>query len=224
MIGTQLVYADGRKFRYAKNGSSALTKALMTAGTAIVANCTDQLQNTSGTSVEANDQEIVVDVTSASGITDDLYAEGSMVVNKATGLGEIYKIIACKLLTTTTARLLLERPIATAWDATTEITLRMSKWRNVVVFPTSQADSPAGVPLINVTADYFCWLQTAGDCPGIVDAGDTLAAGDVVGKPGTNGTAGGFGVPANDDTDAHWGTVRYVATAGEAALIDLHLE
>lgn len=224
-VGTLFIDKDGNKFRYAKNSSAAILAAgYMCSGPTIVANCTEQLQSTSGTGVEVGDQEIVVDVTNASGITDDLYAEGTLLVNKATGMGDIYKILACKLLTTTTARLLLERPIRTAWDATTEISLRLNPWMNTVVYPTTATDKPTGVPLVAIPISYYGWLQTAGLVPGIVDAGDTLVIGDVVGKPGTHGTAGGFGVPANDDTDAHWGIARYVATAGEMALIDLHLE
>jgi hypothetical protein len=224
-VGTLYIDKRGNKFRYAKNASgAALVAAYMCSGSTIVDNCKEQAQGTSGTSVEVGDQEIVVDVTNASGITDDLYAEGTCLVNKSTGLGDIYTILACELLTTATARLLLEYPIRTAWAAGTEITLRLNPWMNVVVYPTTATDCPAGVPLVAVPASYYCWLQTAGVCPGIIDAGDSVTIGDVVGKPGTHGTPGGFGVPANDDTDAHWGTIRYASDAGEVSLIDLHLE
>lgn len=221
-LGTKLVYNDGRVFRYAKNGAVALSKALMTSAVALTANCYEQVQSTSGTSVEVGDYEIVVDVTNASGITDDLYADGFLVVNKATGLGDVYKILACKLLTTTTARLLLETPIRTALDATSEVSLFKSTWRDVVVVPTTAVREAAGVPLISVTIGYYCWLQTGGLCPIIRDTSDSLVVGENAGYPTAPAVAGAVGIPAA--TDEVWGTVAYVGTDAETALIRLRLD
>jgi len=221
-LGTKLWYSDGRVFRYAKNGTVALSKAYMTSGPAIVANCYDIVQTGIGGNVAIGDQEIVVLVTDASAITDDLYAEGFVVANKSTGMGDIYKILACKLLTATTARLLLESPIRTAWSATTEIQLTKSSWRDVVVFPTTPTREAAGVPLIDVTIGYYCWLQRGGLAPLIFDAGDTLVAGEKAGAPATAAAAGCVGAPA--DVDQVWGTVAQVGEAGEVAVIDLTLD
>lgn len=221
-LGTVLEYADGRKFRYAKNGTVALTKALMTSAVALTANCYEQAQSTSGTSVEIGDLEITIDVTNASGITDDLYAEGVMVVNKGTGLGDTYKILACKLLTTTTARLLLETPIRTALDATSEVSLIKSTWRDVVVVPTTAVREAAGVPLIAVDIGYYCWLQTGGLCPIIRDTSDTLVVGENAGYPTTPAVAGAAGLPAA--TDEVWGTVAYIGTDAETAIVRLTLD
>lgn len=223
VLGSQLVYPDGRKFRYAYNGGVALSKAYMTQSPAGVANCQEEIQTTSGASVAVGDQEIVVDVTSASAITDDLYAEGWLVVNKSTGIGDIYKIVACKLLTTTTARLLLETPIRTALAATTEVTLVKNRWKGVVVSTTTATQTPTGVPLIDVTINYYAWLQTAGPAPIYVDTGDTIVIGNNVGTPGTAAVAGACGVQTAG-TLPIWGQVMYVATGDEVALVDLHLD
>jgi len=223
-LGTQLWYPDGRKFRYAYNGGVALTKAYMTCSATNTANCVAEAQGTSGTSVEVGDQEIVIDVTNASGITDDLYAQGVLVVESSTGIGDIYKILACKLLTTTTARLLLETPIRTAWAAGTTITLLRNRWKEVVVYPTTATQPATGIPLIAVDINYYCWLQTAGDAPCYVDTGDTIVLGEPVGKPGTHAVAGACGAVGSGPTDELWGTVRLATAADSVAVINLRLD
>ena len=223
-LGTLLEYADGRKFRYARNGGVALAKAYMTCGASVVANVQAETQTTSGAAVAIGDQEIVIDVTNASGITDDLYAEGSLTVDSSTAAGDIYKIVACKLLTTTTARLLLEQPIRTAFSATSVVSLHRNRWRDVVVYPTTATQPATGIPLIAVTINYYCWLQTGGDAPCYVDTGDTIVIGEPVGKPGTPAVAGTCGAVGSGPTDELWGTVRYAAAADTVALITLALD
>lgn len=222
-LGTKLWYSNGDVFRYAYNGGTALAKALMTCSATNTANCVEELQSTSGANVEIGDYEIVVDVTSASGITDDLYADGALIVNKATGMGDSYKILACKLLTATTARLLLERPIRTAWAADTEITLLRNRFKEVVVSPTTLTREPTGVPLVAVPINHYCWLQTGGLCGLTVDTGDTVVAGNNVGSPGTHAVAGACGVQTAG-TFPIWGWCSYVATADEVAGIYLTLD
>lgn len=223
-LGTQLVYGDGRKFRYTKNGGIALAKAYMTSGATVVANVQAETQTTSGASAVVGDQEIIVDVTSASAITDDLYAEGFLTVDSSTAIGDIYKIVACTLLTATTAKLLLETSIRTAFSATSVISLHKNRWRDVVVYPTTATQPATGIPLIAVTINYYCWLQTGGEAPCYVDTGDTIVIGEPVGKPGTHAVAGACGLVENDGTDEVWGTVRYVAAGGAVACINLKLD
>src|SRR5512146_2664467 len=224
LLGTQLVYADGRKFRYAKCASTpALSKAYMTQGPPNVTNTVSETQTTSGASVEIGDQEIVVDVTAASGITDDSLAEGWLHVESSTGAGDVYKILACKLLTTATARLLLDSTIRTAWSATTVITMIANNYNGVVVAPTTPSQVPTGVPLIDVTVSYYFWAQTGGPCPVYVDNGDTIVGGNNVGTPGTAAAAGKCGVQTAG-TFPIWGKVLYAAAGDAVALIDLCLD
>ncbi len=225
-LGTKLVFSDGRIFRYTKNGAAALGKSLMCQGPASVSNVVEELQTTSGANVEVGDEEIIVDITTGSAMAENALAGGVLVVNKSTGIGDIYGILANKVQTTDTLmRVLLDTPIRNAFSATTEITCLANPYNGAIVFPTSgQSNIAIGVPLIDVTIGYYFWAQRAGICPGIVDAGDTIVVGEPCGRPGTHGTAGGFGLVANDGTDDVWGRVLYVATAGEAALIQLTLE
>ena len=223
--GTRLIYPrTGRVFRYGRAGSTALAKAYMTQSEGNEAKLVEELQDTSGTSVEVGDIEICVDITTGITLVEDELTDGFLVVNKATGIGDIYKIRANKVRSTDTLMdVLLDSAIRTAWDATTEITILKNPFWDVVVMPTTAAERPAGVPLVAVTANYWCWLQTGGPCPMYVDSSANCVVGEPAGYPAAPGVAGAISA-IGADTDLQWGIPRYIATSGEVALIDLTLE
>lgn len=222
-LGTKLVYGDGRIFRYGKNGGTNLAKAYMTTGEALNARALEEAQATYGTSAEIGDVELDIDVTTGGTWVENEYAGGFMVVNKVDGIGDIYKILANKINGSddTLMRVRLETPLRTALGATSELTLVKSPWRDVDVMPTTVEGTPAGVPLVAVTADYYCWLQTGGYAPMLVDDSDTIVKGNVVGPAGTD--AGAVQAVGADTTYAY-GVAVYVASADEAAIIDLKLD
>jgi hypothetical protein len=224
-LGTKLIYADGRVFRYAKNGGTALSKALMTTSEALNGRSTEELQSTYGTAAEIGDLEFDVDVTTGGTWVENEYSEGFLVVNKATGIGDMYKILANKINASddTLMRIRLQEPLRTALDATSEITFVKSPWRDVDVMPTTAEGTPAGIPLVTVTASYYCWLQTGGYAACIVDTSETLVKGGPAGYPGTPNVAGACG-PIGADTDQQWGVAVYIATEAEAAILDLKLD
>lgn len=222
-LGTLLEYNDGRAFQYARAGAIALVKAYMTSAEAVDAKLIDELQGTSGTSVEVGDYEITVDITTGITLAEDELADGILVVNKATGMGDVYKIRASKVQSTDTLLdILLETPIRTAWAADTEITISKHPCWDVVVTPTTRAGIVTGVPLVAVTANYWCWLQVRGLTPLYVDTSETLIVGHPAGFPGTPNVAGAIG-DIEAATDEYWGTPAAVATEAEVALIDLKI-
>ena len=223
-LNTSLVYSDGRKFRYSKNGGTALSKALMTTSEALYGYVLEETQSTYGTSAEIGDHEIDIDVTTGGSYTENEFADGWLIVGTGTGIGDIYKILANKINGSddTLMRVLLERPIRTAWAANTVITLVKNPRRDVDVMPTTAEGTPAGIPLIDVTIDYYCWLQTGGYAPCLVDTDDTLIKGQPAGYPTSPAVPGACGVPAA--TDAVWGIAVYIAAAGKAAILDLKLD
>jgi hypothetical protein len=226
-IGTRLIYpSTGRVFRYGRAGGVALSKAYMTAAEANAANLLLEAQGTSGASQEIGDYEVSID-TFAITLTDNELAGGWLVVQDATGEGDIYHIIASESVSTTLHTLLFDSPLRTAWAAGTEISIVKSAWWDVVVLPAnspSAGDRPAGVPLIDVSINYWAWLQTGGPAPIYVDTGDTIVQGEPVGKPGTHDVAGAVGVVETDGTDLVWGICRMPGAEGEVAIVDLTLE
>lgn len=222
--GTLLKFADGRKFRYGRAGSVALVKGYMTQAEGNETKLVEELQSTSGADQDAGDIQITVDITTGITLVEDELAEGCMVVNKGTGVGDFYKVVANKVQSTDTLMdVLLQQSLKTSLAADSELTFLKNRWWDVVVMPTTAAEAPGGVPLVAVTANYWCWLQTGGYAPLYVDTDDTLIIGEPVGYPVSPAVAGACG-PIGADTDLQWGIARYIATAGEVAIVDLTLD
>jgi hypothetical protein len=225
-LGTKLIYNDGRIFRYAKNGGTALSKALMTQGETIYAYSDDETQSTYGGSANVGDIEIDIDVTTGGSWTANEFAQGFLINSSgtATCIGDIYKIVANEINGSddTLMRVQLETPIRVAWDTSSVIFLTKSPWRDVDVGTTTAVGTPTGIPLIDVTANYFFWAQTGGYAPCIVDDSETLVNGEPVGYPATVADDGAVGVPGA--TDAVWGFCVITKATDAAAMIDLKLD
>lgn len=222
-LGTRLVYNDGREFRYARAGAVNLVKGYMGQASANLSNLVDEIQTVSGADQDAGDREITVDITTGSSLVDNSLVDGMMLVNKSTGVGDIYMIDANKIRS---SDILLDLQLRTVLRnnlaGTTEVTLVYNRLANTVVIPTTALGVPAGITLDNVTATFYYWAQTKGYAPCYVDTGETLVLGEPVGYPATPNVAGACG-PVGADTDATWGIAQTIATAGEPAIIDLQL-
>ena len=223
LVGTKLVYSDGREFRYARAGAVALAKALMTQGAVSDADLFEQDQATPF----ATAGETTVTVTIGTGLTigankDDL-AGGTLMVNKATGINESYGILGSEIGSTDTRMsLVLDTPIRTSMADDTEITIVPNLWTLTLVAPEPVTAMVAGVPLIAVTAAYYYWSQTKGPCPIIVDTSETIVIGDLVGAPATQTTAGAVGIWVT--LTKAWGVaMRANTTVDEPCLVFLDI-
>jgi len=221
-LGTKWVYGDGRIFRYAKNYTTALGKALMCQTHVVETKALNVAQTAHAQVVGATDIQVLI--TTASAFSDNEFVGGTMWFNSTVNVGESYKIVASALDPSgdTKLNLKLETPIRVAVGATARITLAPNPWWDIVVFPTTCTGSPVGVPLIAVTASYFCWLQTGGDCPLYVDGGETAVIGNAVGHPATYATAGCGGVWQT--LMPQWGYWRTVNAAAEVGCVYLILD
>ena len=220
-LGTQLILPGGRKFRYAKNGGTQLSKALMTSSEANYAQAVNEAQGTSGTNVEVGDYQITIDVATGGTWVENEYAGGFLSIDESTGISDFYEIIANHSVSDLVMQLLLRHPIRTAFAAGTKLTFIKNPWRDVDVMPTTAEGTPTGVPLVTVPANYYCWLQRGGCTPMLVDDGDTIVKGNVVGLGGTDpGAVQAVGA----DTTLVYGVAVYVAAADKTAIIDLLLD
>lgn len=227
-LGTKLVYADGRIFRYTKNGGVALVKAYMTSAQSVDTN-TGEIAQT-GFGVHAIGETIIeMLVSSGSTFQRHEFVGGHLVVNKGTGLGDIYKIIGSEYKDTTHVVLLLEGTgLRTATIATSEYSIHPNKFFEVVVFPTTKTGPCTGVPLVAVAINYFFWSQTGGPCPIYVDTDESGGAIPIIGND--------FGQPTKTSHDVagaggnrvtlleNWGNVLLIGAVAEPALIWLALD
>jgi len=224
-LGTSLIYGSGRRFRYARAGATNLSKCRMMTSEAHEADVTEIVQTGYAFATGKTDITMLV-VTGAVGsiVAENELVGGLFFCNKVSGVGDVYEIIASKRRSTDTILdLKLKTGLRTAIAATTECSVKPSIYSNTIVAATTITGCPCGVPLVDVTAEYYYWSQVGGSCPIIVDAGDTVVVGEPAGKAGTNGDAGSVGVVANDGTDAIYGLVEWIGVADEPAIINLNL-
>ena len=227
MLGCIFDTNDGRRFRYAKNRSAAiLAKALMNQQAAADTDHQNIVQ-TLGTASVIGDKSIVISVTTAPAAHD--WDNGWLVVQDGTGQNEAYLVKSHTLTTTPRIQIADTGGIRTATATTSDITMVKNLWRNVVVHPVTTATGLAvGVSQVAVPASSFCWLQTIGPCPMLVDNGDSLVIGEPCGLPGTGNADGEVGVPINSSTTLKdgnvWGKVMDIGAADETALVYLTLE
>lgn len=224
-LGTKLEARDGRIWRYALAGGVNLAAGAMGAAEAIHADVTDITQTGYTTSI--GDTVISALWTTTNGIANDELIDGWLCVVTGVGKGQSYRI-AGNLWTTgdTVMQITLHDPIVVATDATAVMTAVKSLYSDVVVAPTTLAGTIVGVPNLAVTAANYYWAQTKGPCAMIVDDGETIVLGELVGYPATDGDAGSIGVINIDGTNSTpiYGRVITVVAADSYAMVDLTVE
>lgn len=190
-VGTRMQLADGRVYYYAKADASGLTKALLCMSPAVTANHNNQAV----AAAAAAGTKSVSCTLGATACTADQYAEGYLVINDAAGEGHYYKI---KSHGTSTAgseaiTVTLYDPIQVALTTSSEYTLVPNPFMGITNTATEE-NSPAGVPMMAVTASYYAWVQTWGVCSVLRKDTTALGAqlipastsGGVVGHTATN--------------------------------------
>lgn len=218
-LGTKVKFPDRREFIYCKAGGVELAPALMCQAPVQVANYTEQVQTAYGWSKGATTGTILI--TTGATPAANAWAEGYMIVNKGTGLGQAYRIKS-NTSHATIPTVVLYDPIVTAFAATSEITIVASPFNGTIVAPaTTLTGIPVGVPLLTVTLGYYYWSQVKGPCAMTVDTGDTVVIGEPVGSAGTNAVAGAIGVGVT--TEGHYGRLMSLNVADETALVWLDL-
>lgn len=221
VLGTRLNLPDGRSFRYAKAGATQLEPALMAQSEATASEAKEIAQTGYTTSI--GDTTITALLTTSNGLVDDELRDGTLLVNKGTGLGYAYPIDGNTWVTGDTVMSIdLKEAIVVATAATSEFTFTKNQFADLIVAPTTLTGLCVGVPIVQIPAGYYGWVQTKGTCPIIVDTAETVVVGEVVGYPAAPAVAGACGVTAV--TDMTWGTVVEVGAAAEPALVNLNLE
>jgi hypothetical protein len=164
---------DGRRYVYAQAAGTALNPGHVIAAAATVAN--NDLNLAVQAAAAVGDTSVSV-TTGATASVIDFYAEGYLIVNDNgtptnEGEGFSYKIKRAGTggeahladAGSTTLVVNLQEPIREALTtANSQVGLILNPYKDVVVVPTTVAGTPLGVAQANVTADYYCWLQTYG--------------------------------------------------------------
>ena len=202
-LGTRAVTPDGRVFYYAENSGSAIT----TSGQIV-----DGIA-----AVGAHDMDLAAAATSASAlsftsgtsltVTKNQYKDGYVYFNDGPGQGEVYRVKYNTAVSSATGlEITVDEPdgIRTALTTSSLFGLMYSPYKDVKILDGdgTMTTGPLGVTTIPVTADYFCWIQTAG--PAAVLSGAVVGiVGDAIGVSQASGESGAFDLwdsSANEDS------------------------
>tara|TARA_Y100000401_G_scaffold109022_1_gene104836 strand:- start:69 stop:809 length:741 start_codon:yes stop_codon:yes gene_type:complete len=181
VLGAEMAFPDGRKFRYVANGGTAIGEGLVVASEAPAGNHDEDLVITTSPSVGDTTISITLGGTAAA---KDLYAEGYLFFNLAsTTPHEMYKIKGHALIASSgTGEITIDEPdgFQTAITAGTDTAgLIKSPYKDIVVAPAAVAGRFVGVTCADLEADYYGWVQVAGIASAKIDG--TPAVGTLVG-------------------------------------------
>lgn len=160
-LGSMRVLQDGRIFRYAKAGTTALHAGYM--GKAANVAAAHYNETVAVAAVVAYKHKVAITVTAGTAIADGDLIGGYLLIQHGDGLGYMYGIEGNTAITATGTAMVvdLEEPLKVAVATTTEVSLIHSPWLGVVE-NTTQETFPCGIAPRPVTASYYYWCQTHG--------------------------------------------------------------
>jgi len=213
-LGTRAVTGDGRVFRYAKAGASDIAAGVLCQGPAPFPNHKNIAVYAAAS---VGDTQITVTLGNTP-VTANYYAEGYLHANDNAPEGNIYKIKSHPSANANaTLTLTLYDPIIEAFTTSSEVTLTKNPYDAIVIAPNGGLTQvPVGVPIVDIAAGYYGWVQTWGPCPVLTQG--TVVIGQNVGLGGT--TDGAVG-PIGAYTTAVVGWTQQVNASTEFSLIYL---
>lgn len=218
-LGEKAETSDGRVFRYAKAGSSAIAAGKLQLAPAPKTNH-HNIAVAAAAAVGATSVTVTLGATAA---VANEYAEGLLVINDVDGEGQAYKIKSHPAADASASLVVtLSDPIATALTTDSEACL-VHNPHNGVVEGTSSTQQPVGIPLVAIAAGEYGWLQTKGVAPALAD--ETLNLGALL----TAGTSTAGAVEEMDDlstnvTDNFIGHAIVAGVADDYRPINLTIE
>ena len=170
-LGTLRILADGRKFRYAKAGATALSPGKMSVAADVAAAVLNKACPATAVG------ETVLTLTTASATyAEDYFKGGAMHINDEAGEGHAYPIVGSSAVSAGTSIVVtLEEPIKVALTTSSEFTLVHSPWM-ATVESTTEESLPVGIPPVDVTAAYYYWSQTGGPAIALYDGNNAIGS------------------------------------------------
>jgi len=182
-LGTMAVSKDGRIYRYATAGATAVVAGSLYQTAAPIAN---HLNLTSaaqaiGDGTGQGSSAIIVVTPGGTGGAANLYAEGTLNISVTPGNGYNYRINGHPAITSSTAFNLFLDPddtIQVALTSSSRYGLHHNPWKNVIVVPTTATAKIVGVGcgLItgNGTSQNYGWVQSRGVASVLINGTPTV--------------------------------------------------
>ncbi len=178
-LGTTLDWGD-RAFKYAQMDGAVTAGKLLQQKASVVANHS-QCDMTGAVSATTTDfTDISVEFSGDTDAAANLYQDGYLIINSGTGAGQSWRIKSHPAVdagadTTAVITVFGKLVTALASGASSEATLTYNPYKDVIVSPTTATGAVVGVTNIDMTDDYYGWIQVRG--PKACLAGETLVLG-----------------------------------------------
>lgn len=174
-LGARATTGDGRVFRYALAGVTALVPGKLQQASA---EDTTNYQNLAAAATSIGDKSIVISTSTT--VTANIFAGGFINTTTSTGAGYMYQIGGNTATSgAVSLTITLNDPILVATTTGTRFDIIPSPYSSVVVNPTTATSAPVGVAVYAVTAAQYGWILTQGVAPCLIDD-QTIVVGTAV--------------------------------------------
>jgi len=166
----------GNRYRYVKAGASALVTGNLLQEAAEDTNFRSMAVYAAA-AIGADEVTVTLGGTA---VTANLFDEGHLYVESGTGIGQQFMVKRHEVETSTTGQCVftLDRPLKIALDTTSQVTVRKNPYKGVIQYPvTTQTGGAVGVARYAMTASYFGWVQSGGECAVLFDTGTNTSNG-----------------------------------------------
>jgi hypothetical protein len=220
-LGAKAETPDGRKFRWAKAGASALVVGDMLQAPAADVDHDDITVRATA----AGSTELLITTGASGGALDaNEYAGGYAVIDTTPGLGYTYRIshhAAIAASTNGSIFLMADDPIQVALTTSSKVTLIKNQYNGVIQTPaTTLTGSAVGAAVYPIAASEYGWIQTGGTAA--VLTGGTPIVGSAVVVPGD--TAGEVVADGAAAATQVVGSMRIVGRDGKVCPVYLTLD
>lgn len=212
--GTLLYYGD-RVFRYAGIGGVAVTAGKLLQTSAAVTTHRDLACAVAAAGVS----EVTVTLGATNAATLNQYKDGYLHINDVAGQGQFMRIKSNPVAAASaTLALTLYDKVVTALTTSSKADLIGAPFNDLIVAPVAETGAIMGVTAMDMTADYFGWVQVSGPCSILTDG--TLVLGHSAAR--SDNLAGAV-EPAPNDTYVQIGSVMVVNGDTDNSVINLNL-
>lgn len=236
-LGTRGITSDGRVFRYALNGATALSAARLIMRAAVdnaefsTGNYISTAMGTITSTWSSLDIYCTWDATSTFGL--DKFADGYMVTSGTTGPGQMVRLkgnttgVGATASQVVTLKLKEDSRLSASITTAQEISLFLNPYKGTLVNlgTTGGKSCVLGIAPMAVTANYYYWLQTWGPAVAIGIAAPAL--GQPLKQDVTTSNSGYINTwqhGSTEGTSADWPQIiGYCLAAGNAAALEATL-
>lgn len=218
-LGSVMVFADGRKFKYGLAEATAIATARLCQQTL---NPADWDELVVPTARAIGDRTVTVTNGATTAVTVDTFADGYLNVEDDAGEGYLYTIKSNGAAATGAAITVnLYEPLQVAWTTATTVNLFRNPMSHVIIHPSPATALLVGVTPRAIAASRYGWFQTWGPASVLVE-GTHVINERVIDSASADGAAAPTASTAAGEEN-YVGVVMEVAATTEQGIVFLQM-